>query len=225
MHPSFSIATVSLGTNVHHDLPTKLRVASQLGYDAVEIFVPDFEAFVREVSVGHHRDVVPNSQLINVNTALDLDIVCSTAIRQLCAQLDLAISCYQPFRDFENFPGAASSSSSSSSPPPRLRLALDRADHQFRIMTAMGADLLLVCSNFLPYDPLSANDYTWSQYRDDQVVAFTELGTMAERYGVKIGYEPLAWGTVVNRWEQVWDVVEKVNMENVGVILDSFNCL
>lgn len=222
MHPKFSIATVSLGSNIHHDLPTKLRVASQLGYDAIEIFMPDFEAFIREVSVGHHSDVVSPSDVDYATTSRDLNTLCARAIGQLCAQLGLGISCFQPLRDFENFTGA---SSSSATLPGRLLVALERAEEQIRLMPIMGADLLLVCSNFLPYNPVATGSTTWGQYRDDQVVALTELGKVAARYNVRIGYEPLAWGTVVNRWEQVWDVVEKVNMENVGVILDSFNSL
>lgn len=62
-------------------------------------------------------------------------------------------------------------------------------------------------------------------YLDTQVEAFAALGEIAERYGVRIGYEPLAWGTMVDNWEQVWDVVRRVDRKNVGVILDSFNCL
>jgi 4-hydroxyphenylpyruvate dioxygenase len=128
-------------------------------------------------------------------------------------------------RDFENFAGAASSSSSYSTLPGRLLVALERAEEQIRLMPTMGTDLLLVCSNFLPYDPIATGSTTWEQYRDDQIVALTELGKVAARYNVRVGYEPLAWGTVVNRWEQVWEVVREVNMDNVGVILDSFNSL
>jgi hypothetical protein len=87
----------------------------------------------------------------------------------------------------------------------------------------MKCDLLLVCSNFLPVDPMSST--TREEYAEDQIVAFTELGNLAQRYGVKIGHEALAWGTAVNRWDQVWDIVERVDLPNVGIILDSFNQL
>jgi 4-hydroxyphenylpyruvate dioxygenase len=62
-------------------------------------------------------------------------------------------------------------------------------------------------------------------YLDAQVKAFRLLGQRAREYGIRVGYEPLAWGTVVNRWEQCWAVVKEVDMPNVGIILDSFNCL
>jgi 4-hydroxyphenylpyruvate dioxygenase len=62
-------------------------------------------------------------------------------------------------------------------------------------------------------------------YLDAQVMAFRMLGQRAQNYGIRIGYEPLTWGTVINRWEQCWVVVKEVDMLNVGIILDSFNCL
>ncbi|KAE9390274.1 xylose isomerase-like protein [Gymnopus androsaceus JB14] len=92
-------------------------------------------------------------------------------------------------------------------------------------MPAMKCDLLLVCSNHVsgPY-PIS-EECTMEMYYDAQVDAFRQLGALAEKYGVRIGYEPLSWGTVVDNWMQVWDIVQRVDRENVGVLLDSFNTL
>ncbi len=219
MRPSLSIATVSLGTNIHHSLPTKLRVAAQLGYDAIELFIPDFEAFVREVACGAHAEVVPASSLEGCTSIKDLEMVCARSVRALCDRLHLDISCFQPFRDFENFPGASTGSS------PRLEIALDRANALLRLMPVLRTPLLLVCSNFLPVNPIKEGTTTWQDYADDQVEAFTRLGRLAARYGVNVGYESLAWGTCVSLWTQVWHVVERVDMDNVGIILDSFNSL
>jgi 4-hydroxyphenylpyruvate dioxygenase len=36
--PKYSISSLSLGSNTYHDLPTKMKVASELGYDGIEIF-------------------------------------------------------------------------------------------------------------------------------------------------------------------------------------------
>lgn len=222
-HPIYSIASLSLGTCAHHDLPTKIRAASRLGYDAIEIFIPDFDAFVHEVGVGHHADLITEEEWLSVNDVKDLELVCAQALGRYTHEYGLSISCFQPFREYENFSGAHQSSVNETPLPARLKVALDRAENFIRLMPAMSCDLLLVCSNFLPVDPMTST--TWERYRDDQVVAFKELGALAQRYQVKIGYEPLAWGTAVNRWEQVWQVVERVDMPNVGVILDSFNSL
>jgi 4-hydroxyphenylpyruvate dioxygenase len=224
-HPSFSIASLSLGTNVHHNLPTKIRTASRLGYDAIEIFIPDFDAFVHEVGVGHHAEMFTEEDWLQVHATKDLELLCAKTIGRYCQEYGLVISCFQPFREFENFAGASRMAKTKmGSLPPRLQVALDRAESYLRLMPALQCDLLLVCSNLLPYDPITER-YTERDYLDDQVVAFTELGQLASTYGVKIGHEALAWGTVVNRWEQVWEVVDRVDLPNVGVILDSFNQL
>jgi 4-hydroxyphenylpyruvate dioxygenase len=225
-HPAYSIASLSLGTLVHHDLPAKIRTASRLGYDAIEIFIPDFDGFVHEVGVGHHSQMFTEVEWSTVESTRDIELLCAKTIGRYCHDHGLSISCFQPLREFENFAGASrmARASGSSRIHPRLKVALDRAESYIRLMPSLGCDLLLVCSNFLPSNPISST-YTREDYRDDQVVAFTELGRLAEGYGVKIGLEALAWGTVVNRWEEVWDVVERVDMPNVGVILDSFNQL
>lgn len=222
-HPPFSIASLSLGTNVHHDLPTKIRTASRLGYDAIEIFIPDFDVFVHEVGVGHHASMFDAEEWRLVEAANDLELLCAKTIGRYCQEYGLVISCFQPFREFENFAGA-SRLAKTGRLPPRLKVALDRADSYIRLMPAMQCDLLLVCSNLLPYNPIS-DTYSKRDYLDDQVTAFTELGHLASTYGVKIGHEALAWGSVVNRWEEVWEVVDRVDLPNVGVILDSFNQL
>ena len=63
------------------------------------------------------------------------------------------------------------------------------------------------------------------EYLDAQVNTFRCLGHRALKYSIRIGYEPLAWGMVVNQWEQCWAVVKQPDLPNVGIILDSFNCL
>jgi 4-hydroxyphenylpyruvate dioxygenase len=84
---------------------------------------------------------------------------------------------------------------------------------------------MLVCSNLLESDPVADGRKTVQEYLEELKAAFRLLGHKAEKYGVRIGYEPLAWGSVINRWEQVWEVVRDVDMPNVGIIFDSFNSL
>jgi 4-hydroxyphenylpyruvate dioxygenase len=53
----------------------------------------------------------------------------------LAADLGLSCDLYQPFRDFEGMPDAV------------LQRNLDRAERKFDVMQALGAQLMLVCSN------------------------------------------------------------------------------
>ncbi|CAK5274171.1 unnamed protein product [Mycena citricolor] len=250
MSPKFAISTLSLGTNLHHDLPTKIRVAAEQGYDGVEIFVPDFEAFVEEVAQGRHQDLLPRP----LTDADDREIECAKAIGALCTAHGLSVPVFQPMRNFENFDSPRALGGGG------LPAALAAAERYIRLMPHLKTNLLLVCSNFIepedhpysPYDPekepLPSFTHASSertvppgpapstyypaltqaqldQYLDTQVAAFRELGKVAARYGVRVGYEGLAWGTVVDNWEQVWDVVRRVGRDNVGIILDSFNLL
>jgi 4-hydroxyphenylpyruvate dioxygenase len=212
-HPKFAIASLSLGSCTHHSLPTKISVASALGYQGIEIFFPDFEAFVDEVKQGQHANLLPFS--VPQSSTRDLERACAVALSTLCKSHNLTIPIIQPFRNFENFADQQ-----------HLDDALDAAERWLDLMPYFDCDLLLVCSNFIegPH-PIKSKATTMTEYLDAQVDAFRLLGERASKHGTRIGYEPLSWGTVIDRWEYVWDVVRRVDMPNVGVILDSFNTL
>ncbi|KIY72302.1 xylose isomerase-like protein [Cylindrobasidium torrendii FP15055 ss-10] len=210
--PKFAIASLSLGNCQFHTLPSKLEVASCLGYDGVEIFMPDFEAFLSEVRAGQHLHLFPASPPLPASDEA-FERECAKAITRLAHGLHLELPLLQPLRNFENFRTNE-----------ELKAGLEDAERWIKLMPHFQCDLLLVCSNYVPGEPLSEG-YTLEMYMNAQVAAFKALGELAAQYGVRVGYEPLAWGSVVNTWHQVWDVVRRVDMPNVGVILDSFNTL
>ena len=75
---------------------------------------------------------------------------------------------------------------------------------------------MLVCSN------TSANAI------DDEERAAAQLYELAERAAkrnLRIGYEALAWGKVVNRYARAWSIVERAGHPHLGLILDSFHTL
>ncbi|AIN58036.1 3-dehydroshikimate dehydratase QuiC [Pseudomonas soli] len=157
-------------------LPEKLEAIAAAGFDGVEIFENDLLYYA-----GSPREV-----------------------RQLCANLGLAITLFQPFRDFE---GCRRD---------RLRKNLDRAERKFDLMQELGTDLVLVCSNVQP-DALG-----------DEQLLVDDLRLLAEHAGargLRIGYEALAWGRHINTWQQVWNLVRQADHPALGVILDSFHTL
>lgn len=157
-------------------LPEKLDAAATIGFDGVEIYENDLLTYE-----GSPED-----------------------IRSLAESLGLAITCFQPFRDFEAMPG-----------PQRAR-NLDRAERKFDVMQALGTDLLLVCSNI---HPAALND-------DARAAAdLAEMAERAHRRGLRVGYEALAWGRHVNRWRHAWNIVRQVNHPALGLIVDSFHTL
>lgn len=157
-------------------LPDKLEAAASAGFDGVEIFEQDL--------LSH--DGPP------------------AGVRAMAADMGLAITLFQPFRDFEAMPD-----------PTRAR-NLDRAERKFDVMEELGTDLVLVCSNTHP------------AALDDPARATADLREMAERAarrGLRVGYEALAWGRHVNRWRDAWDIVRAADHAALGLILDSFHTL
>jgi len=157
-------------------LPEKLEAIAAAGFDGVEIFENDLLYYG-----ASPREV-----------------------RKLAADLGLAITLFQPFRDFE---GCRRD---------RLQRNLDRAERKFDLMQELGTDLVLVCSN-VAGDSLG-----------DRQILVDDLRLLAERAGarnLRIGYEALAWGRHVNTWQQVWEIVKAGDHPNLGMILDSFHTL
>ncbi|WP_426234960.1 3-dehydroshikimate dehydratase QuiC [Pseudomonas sp. TWP3-2] len=157
-------------------LPEKLEAIAAAGFDGVEIFENDLLYYD-----GSPRE-----------------------IKQMCADLGIAITLFQPFRDFE---GCRRD---------RLARNLERAERKFDLMQELGTDLVLVCSNASP-DSIG-----------DQQILIDDLRLLAEHAGargLRIGYEALAWGRHVNTYQQVWDIVRQADHPSLGVLLDSFHTL
>ncbi|MEO3475390.1 TIM barrel protein [Roseomonas sp. CAU 1739] len=157
-------------------LPDKLEAAAAAGFDGVEIFENDLLTF----------DGAPGD------------------IRRMCEDLGLAITLFQPFRDFEGMPE-----------PQRVR-NLDRAERKFDTMQALGTDLVLVCSN------------VQAAALGEPARAAADLREMAERAArrdLRVCYEALAWGKHVSRWRQAWEIVRQADHPALGLCLDSFHSL
>ena len=125
-------------------------------------------------------------------------------LRGIVADLGLSIDLYQPFRDFEGMPEA------------QFRRSLERAERKFDLMEAMGAPMVLCCSNT---SPLCV---------DDPALAAAQLHELAERAArrnLRVGFEALAWGRHTSLYGQAWDIVKQADHPHLGLILDSFHTL
>lgn len=125
-------------------------------------------------------------------------------VKALAADHGLDITLFQPFRDFEGMPE-----------PHRAR-AFERAERKFDIMGELGTDLMLICSNV---SPVSLGGI------DRAAADFHQLGELAAKHGVRVGYEALAWGRHISDHRDAWEVVRRADHANVGIILDSFHTL
>jgi 4-hydroxyphenylpyruvate dioxygenase len=162
--------------SISGDLGEKLEAIAGAGFDGVEIFENDLLTFA--------------------GTPADAG--------RMARDLGLAITLFQPFRDFEGLPE-----------PLRSR-AFERAERKFDLMQALGCGLMLICSN-VSSEALGGIDRAAADLR--------ELGERAQKRGLRIGYEALAWGRHVSDHRDAWEIVRRADHSNVGLILDSFHTL
>ncbi|MEV7574000.1 TIM barrel protein [Pseudarthrobacter sp. NPDC089323] len=125
-------------------------------------------------------------------------------VRKMAADLGLGLDLYQPFRDFDGVT------------PDLLKANLRRAEAKFGLMSRLGMDTILVCSNVA------------TATIDDDGLRASQLAQLAELagdHGIKVAYEALAWGKHVNDYEHAYRLVEMVDHPNLGTCLDSFHIL
>lgn len=162
--------------SISGDFAEKLAAIAAAGFDGIEIFENDFLAFE-----GSPADA-----------------------GKMARDAGLAISLFQPFRDFEGLP------------EPQRSRAFDRAERKFDVMHELGTDLMLVCSSV---SPISLGGI------DRAAADFRELGERAAKRGLRVGYEALAWGRHVSDHRDAWEIVRRADHPNIGLILDSFHTL
>ncbi|WP_181439665.1 sugar phosphate isomerase/epimerase and 4-hydroxyphenylpyruvate domain-containing protein [Curtobacterium sp. MCBD17_028] len=118
--------------------------------------------------------------------------------------LGLELDVYQPFRDLEQVPDDV------------FRANLRRAEQRFALMHRLGISTMLLCSNVA------------TAVSDDDALAVDQLGALAElaeRNGVTVAYEALAWGRNVSTYDHAWRIVREVDHPALGICLDSFHIL
>lgn len=125
-------------------------------------------------------------------------------IGEMVRDFGLEITLFQPFRDFEGLT------------EPYRQKAFDRARRKFDLMAELGTDLMLVCSSVHPHAVGGI---------DRAAQDLHELGEEAQKRGLRVGYEALAWGKFVNDHRDAWEIVRRANHPNIGLILDSFHTL
>jgi 4-hydroxyphenylpyruvate dioxygenase len=192
-----AIASMSLGRAWLHNLPNKLDQAVAHGFQGIEIFYEDLEYFAREQS-GLSASESPSSASI---------LHAAQTIKKLCDERKLAIIGLQPFLHYEGL--------------------LDRETHDqrieklklwFEIVKALGTDTIQVPGSFLSKDEITGD-------LDVVVGDLQELADMGahELPVVKFAYENLCWSTYFDTWEKAYDLVKRVDRENFGMCLDTFN--
>ena len=109
---------------------------------------------------------------------------------------------FQVLRDFEGLSGHLH------------EYKVDIAKSMLEMCAATGSKVLLACSSTSRH----ASDDPAQIARD-----LRKLAMMALPLGIKVAYEALSWGRVVNEFPQSWDLVCQADCPNLGIGLDSFH--
>lgn len=204
-----SIASMSLGRAAQHNLSHKLDMAMKYGFEGIELFYEDLETYSNTI----YHDATP----ANLLRAAD-------DIKQMCDDRRLEIICLQPFMHYEGL--------------------LDRSRHAERLeelrlwcelSRILGTDLIGIPSTFLKTDRITgdldvivrdlqeAADVAAEQSPPVRLAYECKPDISSNRSNLKLTVLALAWGTYVDKWEQSWDLVKKVDRPNFGLCLDTFN--
>ncbi|KAJ9488783.1 hypothetical protein VN97_g4504, partial [Penicillium thymicola] len=199
-----AITTVSLGSCKFHSIIKKIDEAARNGFEAIELFIDDLEALAKHISP------VPATSVPSRDSVL----AAAHQIREQCDALEIIILNLQPLRFYEGLVDRKK----------RNQILDEVLPIWIDALKILGADTILVPSNFLPSDPETGLPQTVG----DMDIIVEDLRELAARgaqheHPIKFAYEALAWGTHVNTWEKSWEIVQAVNRPNCGLALDTFN--
>ncbi|KAJ5200544.1 hypothetical protein N7491_008649 [Penicillium cf. griseofulvum] len=199
-----AITTVSLGSCNFHSITKKIDEAARNGFKAIELFIDDLETLARDISSAPATSI-PSRESV---------LAAAHQIRQQCDRLNIVILNLQPLRFYE---GLVSRKKRNQILDEVLPVWMDA-------LKILGADTILVPSNFLPEDPATGLPQTVGDF-DIIVEDLRELATRGAQHehSIKFAYEALAWGNHVNTWEKSWKIVQAVDRPNFGLALDTFN--
>ncbi|KAJ0425643.1 hypothetical protein BJY00DRAFT_308376 [Aspergillus carlsbadensis] len=194
-----AIMSASLGRAWAHALPHKIACAASAGYKGVEIFYEDLEYHARTLANLPSTASPPDDALI----------AAASNIHTLCATHNLSILGLQPFLFYEGLKDRTQ----------HTRL-ITKITLWFHLAHALHTNTIQIPANFLPASELIIDDNMDTLVADLQLIA--DLGA-AQNPLIRFAYENLCWSTLVDTPAKLWNVVSRVDRENFGMCLDTFN--
>lgn len=140
-----------------------------------------------------------------VNTATLL--VAAKETKELCDAHNLTIIGLQPFLFYEGLKNRQDHAEK-----------IEKLKLWFQIAKALETTIIQIPTNFLPASEIS-NDMDLIV---QDMVEVADLG-LEENPQIRFAYENLAWGTYIDTWDAMWEVVKRVDRPNFGCCLDTFN--
>ncbi|KAL4962163.1 sugar phosphate isomerase/epimerase family protein [Aspergillus stella-maris] len=192
----YSFATCSLGAPTD-PLPQKLTLISSAGFTGIELAFPDLQSHASSLS---NKSISDHDFPSLISAAKD--------VKKLVKENGLEIVMLQPFSNFEGWPRGSE----------EYKDAFERARGWIEIMSAVGTDMLQVGSSDTPLTKLSPS----SELRGNIVSDLRDLADLLKEKGMRLAYENWCWSSHAAGWKDVWDIVQEVDRDNIGLCLDTF---
>jgi 4-hydroxyphenylpyruvate dioxygenase len=126
--------------------------------------------------------------------------------RQECDRLHLEIVSLQPFLFSEGL----------TSPEARAKV-VEKLHLWFKLAKILRTDLIQLPTNFLGEGTTGDLDRIAADLTE-----FAQLG-LQQTPVVRFAYEGISWGTHIDTWDGTWKMVQRVNLPNFGLCLDTFH--
>ena len=114
----------------------------------------------------------------------------------------LRVTGFQVLRDFEGLSGHLHG------------YKVDIAKSMIEMGEALGARVLLACSSTSQHGTADVDHIA----RD-----LRKLAMLALPHRIKVAYEALSWGRHINEYPQAWEAVQRADMPNLGLGIDSYH--
>jgi 4-hydroxyphenylpyruvate dioxygenase len=209
-----AIASMSLGVSFHlflpstspahstnisqrawvHDLPSKFQAAAAAGLPGIEIFFED---------LLYLADTYPGGRSQSSN-----QLLAAHSIRSLASSLNLELIACGPFQNCEGVLDASKKAEK-----------LEELHLWFQICHTLGTDIIQIPCTFMQESEGMTGDID-IVVRDLQEIA--DLGAK-QNPPFRFAFENLCFGTFFDTWENAWDVVSRVDRDNFGLCLDTYN--
>jgi len=170
-------------------------MAAKYGFHGIEVFFEDLELLAKERA---GKDPTEGDLLS-----------AASEIRRLCDENGLEVISLQPFMHYEGLTNQV-----------EHQAMIEKMKLWFKLANILGTDIIQIPTLFRPQ-----TDEGVSGDMDLIVKDMTEVADLGlqETPVIKFAYENLCWGTFIDTWERIWDVVERVDRPNFGVCLDTFH--
>jgi len=193
-----AIASFCLGRAKVHELEPKLEAAAAAGYKGIELFYEDIKIPAERLTDSKNDKHAFQKNLFDAETRF----------KQLCDKHGQEIFVLQPIKNYE---GLLSRD--------KHARKIEKLKMWFKLAKVLGTDMIQIPTNFWSDNTTGEMDVIVSDLQEE-----ADLGA-AEQPPIRFAYEIMAGGAHVNTWQKQWEVIEKVDRDNLGMCLDTYQIL